>query len=49
MGIGNKSNSYDTMHFADAPEAESVLRIFTIVPIVMALIGVAVWLKRRYA
>ncbi len=49
MGIGNKSNSYDTMHFSDAPEAESVLRIFTIVPIVIALLGVAVWLKRRYA
>ncbi|MDE5770364.1 MAG: GldG family protein [Ruminococcus sp.] len=49
MGIGNKSNSYDTMHFSDAPEAESVLRIFTIVPVVIALIGVAVWLKRRYA
>ena len=49
MGIGNKSNSYDIMRFPDAPEAESVLRIFTIVPIVIALIGVAVWLKRRYA
>ncbi|MDE6665174.1 MAG: GldG family protein [Ruminococcus sp.] len=49
MGIGNKSNSYDTMRFPDAPEAESVLRIFTIVPVVIALLGVAVWLKRRYA
>lgn len=49
MGIGNKSNSYDTMHFADADEAQSVLRIFVIIPIVVAIIGVAVWLKRRYA
>lgn len=49
MGIGNKSNTYDTMHFSDAPEAESVLRIFVIIPIVVAIIGVAVWLKRRYA
>jgi len=49
MGIGNKSNSYDTMHFADAEEARSVLRIFVIIPIVVAVIGVAVWLKRRYA
>lgn len=49
MGIGNKSNSYDTMHFADAEEAESVLRIFVIIPIVVAIIGVGVWLKRRYA
>lgn len=49
MGIGNKFNSYDTMHFEDADEAESVLRIFTIVPVAVAIIGVAVWLKRRYA
>ena len=49
MGIGNKSNSYDTMHFDSAEKAESVLRIFTVAPIVIALIGVAVWLKRRYA
>lgn len=49
MGIGNKSTSYDTMHFADAQEAESILRIFVIIPIVVAIVGVAVWLKRRYA
>ena len=49
MGIGNKSNSYDTMSFADAQEAESVLRIFVIIPVVVAIIGVGVWLKRRYA
>ena len=49
MGIGTKINSYDTMHFSSAEEAESVLRIFTIAPIVLAVIGVFVWLKRRYA
>ena len=49
MGIGVKSNSYDTMHFDSAEKAESVLRIFTIAPIVIAVMGVAVWLKRRYA
>ena len=49
MGIGNKSNSYDTMSFADAQEAESVLKIFVIIPVVVAIIGVGVWLKRRYA
>ena len=49
MGIGVKSNSYDTMHFDSAEKAESVLKIFTIAPIVIAVIGVAVWLKRRYA
>lgn len=49
MGIGNKSNSYDTMTFADADEAESVLRIFVVIPVCVAVAGVAVWLKRRYA
>ncbi|MDE6780373.1 MAG: GldG family protein [Ruminococcus sp.] len=49
MGIGNKSTSYDTMHFEDATEARSVLRMFVIIPIVVAILGVAVWLRRRYA
>lgn len=49
MGIGNKSNSYDTMTFADADEAESVLRIFVVIPVCVAVVGIAVWLKRRYA
>lgn len=49
MGIGTKSNSYDYMHFENGEQAEKTLRIFTIVPIIIALCGVAVWLKRRYA
>ena len=49
MGIGTKSNSYDYMHFEGNEQAEKTLRIFTIVPIIIALCGVAVWLKRRYA
>ncbi len=49
MGIGNKANSYDTMHFESSEKATSVLRIFTIIPIAVAIVGVAVWLKRRYA
>ena len=49
MGIGTKSNSYDYMHFEDGKQAEKTLRVFTIVPIIIALCGVAVWLKRRYA
>ena len=49
MGIGNKSNSYDTMHFDDAKQATSALRIFIVIPIVLAVLGLAVWLKRRYA
>jgi uncharacterized membrane protein YhfC len=37
------------MDFANAKDAESVLAIIIIVPVAVALIGVAVWLKRRYA
>lgn len=49
MGIGTKSNAYDTMHFDSEAKARSVLRIFTIIPIVVAVLGVIIWLKRRYA
>lgn len=49
MGIGTKSNSYDTMVFANGDEASSAIRLFVIAPVVLALAGVAVWLKRRYA
>lgn len=49
MGIGTKSNAYDTMSFHSGEEATAKMRIFTIVPIAVALLGVVVWLKRRYA
>jgi len=49
MGIGSKANSYDMMHFSGDQEAESALRMFFIAPAVLAVMGVAVWLKRRYA
>lgn len=49
MEIGTKSNSFDYMSFDSAEKAEATLRIFTIVPICIALIGLAVWLKRRHS
>ncbi len=49
MGIENKFNSYDTMHFESGKEASSAIKIFNFVPAVFAVIGLAVWLKRRYA
>lgn len=49
MGIGNKVTSYDHMDFENAKDAESVLAMIIIVPIAVAVIGIAVWLKRRYA
>ncbi len=49
MGIGAKSNSYDTMTFADGNDASRTIQLFIIIPVIFALAGVAVWLKRRYA
>ena len=49
MGIGTKSNSYDTMTFADGNDASRTIQLFIIIPVIFALAGVAVWLKRRYA
>lgn len=49
MGIGNKSNSYDLMHFDSAEAATSAMNRNFIFPAILALCGLAVWLKRRYA
>lgn len=49
MGIGTKSNSYDTMTFEDGKDATRAINLFIVIPIIFALAGVAVWLKRRYA
>lgn len=49
MGIGLKSNSYDKMEFKDVQHASNTINLFIIIPVVFALAGVAVWLKRRYA
>lgn len=49
MEIGSKSNSFDYMSFSSAEKAEATLKIFTVVPICIALIGLIVWLKRRHS
>lgn len=49
MNIGNKGVTFDYMSFPSADEATSTLRIFTIVPICIAVIGLLVWLKRRHS
>lgn len=49
MEIGNKGASYDYMSFDSAESATSTLKIFTIVPIFIAVIGLLVWLKRRHS
>lgn len=47
MEIGSKTSSFDYMSFSSAEKAENTLRIFIIVPVCVALIGLFVWLKRR--
>lgn len=49
MNIGNKDTAYDYLTFDSAEKAESTLRIFTVVPFVIAAIGLFVWLKRRHS
>ena len=49
MGIGNKINAYDSMTFEDGAHAKKVLASIIIIPTALALVGVAVWLKRRHA
>ncbi|MBP5363346.1 MAG: Gldg family protein [Ruminococcus sp.] len=49
MGIGAKSNSYDTLTFEDSNEASRTIKLFFIIPAVFLVAGLAVWLKRRYA
>lgn len=49
MDIGNKGVTFDYMAFPGAEEANSTLRIFSIVPFVIAAIGLLVWLKRRHS
>ena len=49
MGIGNKSNAYDTMEFADAEDAKRVMTYTTVLPIAIIIFGIIVWLKRRHA
>jgi hypothetical protein len=47
FGVGNKLNSYDYMIFKDSKEATSVMVIVYIIPAVLAIFGIAVWIKRR--
>lgn len=49
FGVGNKMTTYDYMTFKDAKEAKRTMVLVYVFPIVLALIGVAVWLKRRHS
>lgn len=49
FGVGNKFNSYDHMTFKDSKEATTVMVVVYVIPILLAIVGVAVWLKRRHS
>lgn len=49
LGIQNKFNSYDTMVFESGKEASRTIRTFFVIPAIFAVLGLCVWLKRRYA
>ena len=49
MQISDKDTSKDFMHFEGESDANGVLAVFIIAPTIVALVGVAVWLRRRSA
>ena len=49
FGVGNKINAYDHMIFKDSKDATGTIALLYIAPAILACIGVAVWLKRRYS
>lgn len=49
MDIGNKDTVYDYLTFRSAEEATSVMNKFIIAPIVIAVFGAIVWLRRRHS
>ncbi|MBP5582248.1 MAG: Gldg family protein [Ruminococcus sp.] len=47
FGVGNKINAYDYMRFDSASDATKTIVSLFILPVIIAVIGLAVWLKRR--
>ena len=47
FGVGNKINAYDYMSFKGSDDATKTIASLFILPVVIAVIGLAVWLKRR--
>ena len=47
FGVGNKINAYDYMKFSGSSDATKTIVSLFILPVVIAVIGLAVWLKRR--
>lgn len=49
MGIQDKAKDYDYMMMNSEAKANSIIVLFFVVPAVVALLGVGVYLKRRFA
>ncbi len=49
LGIANKERTYDSMRMNSEKAANTTNIIFVVVPIAVGLIGLGVWLKRRYS
>lgn len=47
FGVGNKINAYDYMTFKGSNDATKTIVSLFIMPVIIAVIGLAVWLKRR--
>ena len=47
MNIANKARTYDTIKVSSTSEASTLLAVFIAFPIVIAVIGVLIWLRRR--
>lgn len=47
MSIADKEKTYDYMLLNSESEANSILYLFGAAPLVVALIGIAVWARRR--
>ncbi len=49
MGIADKAKDYDSMNLQSATEAQTLSVIFMVVPLLIGLVGLGVWLGRRYS
>lgn len=49
MGIADKAKDYDYMKLNSETAATGTVVLFVVVPFIVALIGLGVWLKRRYS
>lgn len=47
MNIANKARTYDTLNVSSSAEASTLIAVFAGFPVVIAVLGVLIWLRRR--